>query len=80
MIINLLSDYRGVLTKEVYFTAGQYSIPDDMPESYANELVKAGRAEIVEEAKPEPIAEPESRDSLPKTTTTKRTTRRKKAA
>ena len=79
MKIKLLVDYRGVLTHEAYYTAGQYSIPDDMPESYAKELVKAGRAVMVDEPTPlESLPEPEP--EAKKTTTRKPRTRRKKAA
>lgn len=54
MQINLLSDYRGVLTEETYYTAGQYTIPDDMPEAYAANLISNDRAVVVGEPKPRP--------------------------
>jgi len=46
MKIELLADYRGVLTGELYYTAGVYGVPDNMPKSYANALVEEGRAVI----------------------------------
>ena len=55
MKIQLLEDYRGVLTGEAYYRAGVYSIPPEMPQVHAESLVAAGRA--VEEAeKPKPAA------------------------
>lgn len=63
MVVNLLRDYRGVLTGETYYTAGKYSIPGDMPEGHANALISAGHAVEVEvnppvSPKPEPKAAP----------------------
>lgn len=62
MLIILLADYRGVLTNERYYTAGQHDIDDDT----AAALVAAGRAEYVTPPEPEPVA---------KTKTTKRSAR-----
>ena len=47
MVINLLSDYRGVLTDEEYYTAGEYKTPGDMPDAHAENLVNAGRAVVI---------------------------------
>lgn len=44
MRIDLLSDYRGVLTNEDFYAAGQYDIPGMMPQAHAENLLKAGRA------------------------------------
>jgi len=53
MMINLLADYRGVLTEEYYYSAGPYAVPGDMPEAHATALVAAGRAvEKVQKARP----------------------------
>ena len=51
MKINLLADYRGVLTNEQYYLAGEH----DLPAAVAQALVDEGRAESLEKApKPEP--------------------------
>jgi hypothetical protein len=63
MRLNLLSDYRGVLTNEVYYPAGVY----EMPAGIGAALVAAGRAVALPEPEPEPKPEPK-----PKTTATKR--------
>jgi len=47
MAIRFLTDYRGVLTQERYFTAG--SIVDGLP--LENQLVQEGRAVYVEPEK-----------------------------
>jgi hypothetical protein len=47
MRIDLLSDYRGVLTHEDYYPAGQYDVPGMMPDAHAEALLKAGRAVVV---------------------------------
>ena len=46
MKINLLVDYRGVLTDEQYFEAGEYQAVPDLPlsEEQARALVDDGRA------------------------------------
>ena len=68
MKIRLLVDYRGVLTDEKYFVAGEYEAPGDMPEAYAKALIADARAEeIIEKAPP---ANPKPK---------RRVTRRKKA-
>ena len=41
MKINLLADYRGVLTDELFYSAGVH----DLPDAIASSLVDAGRAE-----------------------------------
>ena len=53
MKITLLADYRGVLSGEEYYTAGIYSVPDDMPQGVADALVAAGRA-TADKPKPRP--------------------------
>ena len=63
MRINLLADYRGVLTNERFFVAGEYDLDGDT----AFALVAAGRAEYIDEPEPEP---------KPKTTATKRNTKK----
>jgi hypothetical protein len=51
MKVKLLQDYRGVLTNEAFFTAGEHDMADDM----ARALVNDGRAEALEpSAKPAP--------------------------
>ena len=47
MKVNLLADYRGVLTDELFYPAGVHNLPD----AQANDLVSAGRAELVVEKK-----------------------------
>jgi hypothetical protein len=64
MKIKLLADYRGVLTGEAYYKAGEH----EMPEKVAQALVKAGRATSVNEPEPAP---------KPKTTRTKRASKPK---
>ena len=61
MKIKLLSDYRGVLTEEVYYRAGVLEVDVDIPEDYALALIHAGRAveaeavrATVEESPPAP--------------------------
>ena len=49
MKINLLADYRGILTNEQYYLAGEH----DLPAGIAQALVDEGRAESLEKA-PEP--------------------------
>jgi hypothetical protein len=58
MKMKLLSSYRGVLTAEIYYEAGDYEVGADMPLPYAERLVEAKRAEWIEEPKPEPEPEP----------------------
>ncbi len=48
MKIELLHDYRGVLTGERYYVAGDYDVPDEMPERDAIALMNAGHAVEVE--------------------------------
>ena len=43
MKINLLNDYRGVLTDEIYYLAGEHDLPDEQ----AKALLEAGRAKPV---------------------------------
>lgn len=66
MKIRLLADYRGILSDERYFTAGDYEAPDQMPEHIAEALVDAGRATVLEAEPPAP---------KPRTTRTKRQTK-----
>lgn len=63
MRINLLNDYRGVLTGEQFYTAGEH----DLEEGTASALVAAGRAEYIDVPEPEPAAP---------TKTTKRNTKK----
>jgi len=49
MKIKLLVDYRGVLTEEQYFVAGEY----DMPDKWAIGLIAEGRAESLEPERPD---------------------------
>ena len=62
MKIRLFSDYRGVLTNEVFYLAGEHVLPDGV----AQALIKASRAVAVEPEVEEPTPKP-------KTTRTKRT-------
>ncbi len=64
MKIHLYADYRGVLTGEVFYAAGEH----DLAEGTAVALVAAGRAEYVDEPEPEPTPAP--------TKTTKRNTKK----
>lgn len=64
MRIQLHADYRGVLTDEVYYVAGEYG-DDAMPPAHMKALIEAGRADAVKPAK---------------TTATKRTRRTRKKA
>jgi hypothetical protein len=68
MKIKLLSDYRGVLTGEIWYPGGIYEIPLNMPQAHADALIEAGRAEVV------PVEQPKQ------TPAPARRTRRKKAA
>jgi hypothetical protein len=70
MKINLLVDYRGVLTGERFYTAGEYEIGAGVPltEDQAKALIAAGRAVEVKPAR---------RASRKRTTTTKRKTAKK---
>lgn len=58
MRIKLLADYRGRLSGEQFYPAGEYDAPDQMPQEVAEGLVAHGRAELVEQAQPEPEPEP----------------------
>jgi predicted flap endonuclease-1-like 5' DNA nuclease len=48
MKIKLLADYRGVLTGEQFFTAGEHDLPGGMAQALINE----GRAELAERDEP----------------------------
>lgn len=48
MRIRLTADYRGVLTGERFYQAGEYEAGDEMPPAHAAALVEAGRAELLE--------------------------------
>ena len=63
MKTHLYADYRGVLTGERFYAAGEH----DLDEGAAIALVAAGRAEYIDEPEPEP---------KPKTTATKRNTKK----
>ena len=65
--VKFLTDYRGVLTGERFYEAGEVA---EFEDKAADQLIKDNRAELVvaEKADPSP------------TTTTKRTRTRKKAA
>lgn len=58
MRIRLLADYRGRLSGEQFYPAGEYDAPDQMPQEVAEGLVAHGRAELVEQAQPEPEPKP----------------------
>ena len=64
MRIRLLADYRGILSGELFFLAGEYETPAGMSEDVARALVDAGRAELLED---DPTPAPK-----PRTTRTKR--------
>lgn len=49
MKINLLADYRGILTNEVFYPAGVLDVDD----AIAGRLVSGGRAEYVDAPEPE---------------------------
>ena len=51
MRVKLLQDYRGVLTGEAFYAAGEHELSDDM----AQALVNDGRAESLEPA-PKPAS------------------------
>ena len=58
MKIQLLADYRGVLTGEVFYPAGEH----DLDDKTAAALVAAGRAVLVDEPPaPEPAPPPARR-------------------
>ena len=67
--VKFLTDYRGVLTGERFYEAGEVA---EFEDKQASQLIKDNRAELVvaEKADPSPTT----------TTTTKRTRTRKKAA
>lgn len=54
MKIKLLVDYRGELTDEAFYPAGEYG-DGDIPAGHMRGLVAAGRAEEVTETTPEPV-------------------------
>lgn len=54
MKILLHADYRGVLTGERFYTAGEHEVADDIGAA----LINAGRASIVAEPEPEPEPAP----------------------
>ena len=58
--VRFLTDYRGVLTREVFYTAGEVVEFDDV---MAEDLLVAGRVErVVTEPTPEPeVVEPKSK-------------------
>jgi hypothetical protein len=50
MKIKLYADYRGVLTNERFYPAGELDVDD----AIAGQLVEAGRAEYINPPAPEP--------------------------
>ena len=52
MRIQLTADYRGVLTEERFYLAGDYEAGDVMPPAHAKALVDAGRAVAIEADEP----------------------------
>lgn len=46
--IRIHHDYRGVLTGEVYYHKGVYTVGIDIPDDHADALLHHGRAELVE--------------------------------
>ena len=75
MKITLLTDYRGVLTNEVFYLAGEHDLPDGI----AQALVDAGRAitsrptSLEIELPPKPKGNVTNIADVAKTTRTKRT-------
>ena len=63
MKMKLLSSYRGVLTAEIFYEAGDYEVGVEMPQPHAERLVDAKRAEWIVEPVPEvePESEPEAK-------------------
>lgn len=61
MKMKLLSSYRGVLTAEIFYEAGDYEVGVDMPQPHAERLVDAQRAVWIAEPAPEVEAEPEAK-------------------
>lgn len=72
MNVRFLVDYRGKLTDEQFFEAGSVA---DLPNGDA--LVEAGRAEPVEDAAPEPTADPVVEANEPKPNNPKKGARKK---
>lgn len=62
MKIRLPADYRGELTQERYYLAGDYEEGGEIPLSFMQALVAAGRAVVLDAVEP-PTATP--LDSLP---------------
>ena len=54
MRLRLTADYRGVLTDEAYYRAGEYTAGQDMPTTHAKALISAGRAVVTEADADEP--------------------------
>jgi len=53
--IAVTADYRGVLTGERFYIAGEYVVGDAMPLSHATALLDANRATLIEaDTEPEP--------------------------
>ena len=68
MKVNLLADYRGVLTDERFYPAGVH----DLPDGQANAMVDAGRAELVVEKKATVTVKKPVRRRVGKTLATKK--------
>jgi hypothetical protein len=56
MKVHLDSDYRGVLTGEVFYPAGVYVVGEDIPADHADALLSWGRAVVVEDVRVDPPA------------------------
>lgn len=54
MKIQLLNDFRGSITNERFYVAGEYEVGVDMAPAHAQALVDDGRAIVSEADKPAP--------------------------
>ena len=61
MKIRLLADFRGSITQERYYVAGEYEAGGVMPLAHAKALVADGRAVWLEVAKPKPAQPTEAK-------------------
>jgi hypothetical protein len=74
MKVNLPNSYRGVLTDERYYEAGEYEVGGAMPPAHAAALVEAGRAvDITPAPKAPPPAPKPTKPAAPR----KRASRKK---
>jgi len=56
--IAVTADYRGVLTGERFYIAGEYVVGETIPQPHATALLDANRATLIEadtEPEPEPV-------------------------